>query len=113
MDLVEKLKKLNIFIIGAGALGCEIMKLLALMGVSTAKNSNIILTDNDSIEISKLNRQFLFKNRHIGKNKSLICCEEIKKINPKINCIALDKLVNHNSEDIFNNFFGQILILLF
>ena len=32
------------------------MKLLALMGASVGENSNIILTDNDSIEISKLNR---------------------------------------------------------
>ena len=40
---------------------CEFMKLLALMGVSVGENSNIILTDNDSIEISKLNRQFFFK----------------------------------------------------
>ena len=60
LDLVEKLKALNIFIIGAGALGCEIMKILSLMGVSTAENANIILTDNDSIEISNLNRQFFF-----------------------------------------------------
>ena len=113
LDLVEKLKALNIFIIGAGALGCEIMKILSLMGVSTAENANIILTDNDSIEISNLNRQFFFNTKHVGKNKALVCCEEIKKINPNINCIPLDKLVNHESEDIFSDsFWSNINIVI-
>lgn len=105
IDLIEKLKKLNIFIVGAGALGCEVMKILALMGVSVKGNSNIILTDNDGIEISNLNRQFFFKKKHIGKNKAIVCCEEVKNINPKIKCIALDKLVNISSEDIFTEDF--------
>ena len=61
------IKKLNIFIIGAGALGCEIMKILALMGASTEKNANIILTDNDSIELSNLNRQFFLKKNILEK----------------------------------------------
>lgn len=105
IDIIEKLKNLNIFIIGAGALGCEFMKLLALMGASVGENSNIILTDNDSIEISNLNRQFFFKKKHIGKNKASVCCDEVKNINPKIKLIALDKLVNTSSEDIFTDDF--------
>ena len=108
-NVIKQLKKLNIFIIGAGALGCEIMKILALMGASTEENSNIILTDNDSIELSNLNRQFFFKEKHIGKNKAIICCEEAKKINSEINCIPIDKLVNHNSEDFFTDDFWSYL----
>ena len=111
--IINKLKSLNIFIIGAGALGCEIMKLLALMGASTNKNSNIIITDNDSIELSNLNRQFFFKKQHIGKNKASICCEEVKKINKDLNCIALDKLVNHNSENFFiDEFWSNLDIVI-
>ena len=106
---IKKLKNLNIFIIGAGALGCEVMKILALMGSSTGENSKIIITDNDSIELSNLNRQFFFKKKHIGENKAKICCEEVKKINPKINCIGLDKLVNRNSEDFFIDEFWTYL----
>lgn len=112
-DSIEKLKNLNIFIIGAGALGCEFMKLLALMGASTEGNSHIILTDNDSIELSNLNRQFFFRNGHIGKNKSKICCQEVKKINHKVKCISIDKLVNHDSEDIFtDDFWSSIDIVI-
>ena len=108
-NIIQKLKKLNIFVIGAGTLGYEIMKILALMGTSTEKNANIILTDNDSIESSNLNGQFFFKEKHIGKNKAIICCKEAKKINLEINCIPIDKLINHDSED---NFIDDFLLHL-
>lgn len=55
-NLIKKLKNLNIFVVEAGALGCEIMKLFALMDASTEGNSSIIIADNDSIELSNLNR---------------------------------------------------------
>jgi ubiquitin-activating enzyme E1 len=41
--------------IGAGALGCEFMKQFALMGFSTG-NGKVVVTDDDQIEISNLNR---------------------------------------------------------
>lgn len=44
--------------VGAGALGCEYLKIFALMGISTDKNSKVTVTDNDSIEVSNLNRNF-------------------------------------------------------
>jgi ubiquitin-activating enzyme E1 len=56
-------------LIGAGALGCEFIKMFALMGFST-KGGKIAVTDDDNIEISNLNRQFLFRKKHVGKNKS-------------------------------------------
>ena len=43
------------------------------------------MTDNDNIEISNLNRQFLFKKEHIGKSKSKIASEEIRKMNNNFN----------------------------
>ena len=55
--------------IGAGALGCEYLKLFCMMGIATNRNGKIIVTDNDNIEVSNLNRQFLFKKEHIGKSK--------------------------------------------
>ena len=42
------------------------------MGAGSGPNSKIIVTDNDNIEISNLNRQFLFRNKDIGKQKSKI-----------------------------------------
>jgi ubiquitin-activating enzyme E1 len=47
--------------IGAGALGCEYLKAFALMGVGCGEGGAVHVTDNDHIEISNLNRQFLFR----------------------------------------------------
>lgn len=57
-NMQQKLSDSNIFIIGAGTLGCEFFKYLALMGVSNNANKKIKITDTDNIEISNLNSLF-------------------------------------------------------
>jgi ubiquitin-activating enzyme E1 len=42
--------------VGAGALGCEYIKMFALMGLGSAGNGGLVVTDDDNIEISNLNR---------------------------------------------------------
>ena len=106
-ELQKKLNNLNIFIIGAGALGCELLKHFALMGISTNKNSQTIITDNDRIETSNLNRQFLFRNKDIGKSKSKIASEQAKIMNREINCKYLEMFVNDESEEYFNEKFWE------
>ena len=69
-EFVKKAANSNSFLVGAGALGCEFIKMFALMGVSTQGNSKVYVTDDDNIEISNLNRQFLFRKQHVGCNKS-------------------------------------------
>ena len=113
-NLVNKLHKCNIFLVGAGAVGCEYLKILSLMGVATEKNSKVTVTDNDCIENSNLNRQFLFRKEHVGKSKSLIACEQVKKINPEFNCENLQIEVREETEDLFNeNFYkNQEFVLI-
>ena len=67
---MDKAKNFSSFLIGAGALGCEFIKMFALMGFSTSGNAKVAVTDDDNIEISNLNRQFLFRKQHVGCNKS-------------------------------------------
>lgn len=105
-EIQQKLKDLNIFMIGAGALGCEYLKNFALMGISQNKN-NITVTDNDNIVISNLNRQFLFREDDIGKNKSFCACREAKKINNDTNLINKDNIVSKENEEIFDDFFFE------
>ena len=60
-DFQEKLGDLNYFLVGAGAIGCEMLKNWALMGVGCGPKGQIHVTDMDRIEKSNLNRQFLFR----------------------------------------------------
>ena len=106
-ELHDKLEKLNIFLIGAGALGCEYLKNFSLNGISCSKNNSgkITVTDNDTIEISNLNRQFLFHKKDINKSKSKCACESIKNINSDCNCSHIQLLVNKDTENYFNEDF--------
>ena len=107
-ELVEKLHNCNMFLVGAGAVGCEYLKILSLMGVSTKNNCKVTVTDNDCIENSNLNRQFLFRKEHVGKSKSLIACEQVKKINPEFNCESLQIEVREETEYLFGeNFYKK------
>ena len=103
----EKLNNTNIFMIGAGALGCEFLKTFALMGIATNKNYKITVTDNDNIELSNLNRQFLFDKKSINQCKSKIACEKIREINNSFNCEGLQCLVNRESENVFDENFWK------
>lgn len=67
----KELKNLRILIVGAGAIGCEHLKNLALLGVGTGPRGEILITDMDSIEVSNLNRQFLFRHGDIGASDSV------------------------------------------
>lgn len=106
-EIVEKLHNSDIFLIGAGAVGCEYLKILSLMGVAINGNHKVYVADNDSIETSNLNRQFLFRKEHVGKSKSLIACKSIKSINPDFNCESFQLEVSPNTENIFNEHFWK------
>lgn len=86
----ENLEILNLFIVGAGEVGCELLKNFAMMGISTNANSLITVSDHDLIEKSNLNMQFLFRQKDIIKNRSKAECaiNSIKEMN-KIKCKIL------------------------
>jgi adenylyltransferase/sulfurtransferase len=80
----ERLKKAEIFIAGAGGLGCPIALYLAAAGVGT-----ITIADNDVVEQTNLNRQILHHDRDIGREKTASAEEKLHEINPDIQINAL------------------------
>lgn len=57
----------QVFLVGAGALGCEFIKNFAMMGLGTGLQGHVTITDDDVIEKSNLSRQFLFRDWDIGR----------------------------------------------
>ena len=104
-EIQEKIQKSNIFMIGAGATGCEFLKNFGMMGFCSNKNAKFTVTDNDNIEISNLNRQFLFRKGDVGKSKSVIAVESIKRMNPNFNGEAMQAKVCNETENLFNEDF--------
>lgn len=101
----EMLGNLNIFMVGCGALGCEFMKNFALLGVCCGPQGMLTVTDNDTIEVSNLNRQFLFRSENVGQMKSEAASARATTMNKDIRINALKDLVAPHTEHIFNDEF--------
>ena len=97
--IINKLQNLTIFLAGAGALGCELLKNLALFGIKFPGSVHVI--DDDNIEISNLNRQILFHEEDKGKSKAYIACISAKEINNDLNCNFISKRISPENNNIF------------
>ena len=96
-ETIKKLNELKIFMVGSGAIGCELLKNLASIDVRS-----IEITDPDHIELSNLSRQFLFHKPDILKSKSEIASKKIMYYNPDMNVISYNKKLDV-AEQIFTD----------
>jgi len=81
----EKVRDAKVLIIGAGALGNEVIKNLALMGVG-----NLFIVDFDNIEAANLSRSVLFRESDNKRSKAEVAAARAKSINPDVNVQYLD-----------------------
>jgi ubiquitin-activating enzyme E1 len=103
--LQEKIMNQKEFLVGAGAIGCEMLKNWALMGVGCGEDGHIHITDMDRIEKSNLSRQFLFRAKHINNFKSLCAAEAATEMNPEIKITSYQEKVAQETEHIFGDDF--------
>eukprot|EP00163_Fabomonas_tropica_P025710 TRINITY_DN4500_c0_g1_i3.p1 TRINITY_DN4500_c0_g1~~TRINITY_DN4500_c0_g1_i3.p1 ORF type:complete len:1158 (-),score=246.08 TRINITY_DN4500_c0_g1_i3:101-3457(-) len=131
-ETTQLLASLRVFLIGAGAIGCEMLKNLAMHSVATSSRTAgtegsavgeegggegkkgkvsaheggaVIVTDPDVIEKSNLNRQFLFRASDIQKHKSEAACAAAVSMHPDMCTDARLDRVGPDSEGTYTDKF--------
>lgn len=97
-DVLKKVMLSNILVVGAGGIGCELIKNLCKSGFR-----QFTLIDLDTIEFTNLNRQFYFRREHVGKSKAEVARDSILKIDPDLKVTAFKD--NLYSEKFDHEFF--------
>jgi molybdopterin-synthase adenylyltransferase len=80
----EKLQAAKVLVVGAGALGNEVLKNLALLGLGTT-----YLIDLDDVELSNLSRSVLFREQDGGQPKAVVAARRALELNPEITVIPM------------------------
>ena len=78
------LARARVLVVGAGALGNEVIKNLALLGVG-----NIAVADMDRVELSNLSRSVLFREKDEGRLKAECAVDAARQIYPAVKARAL------------------------
>ena len=82
----RRLKGSSVVVVGVGGLGTAAAVYLAAAGVG-----RIRLVDGDTVEMSNLQRQFLFREADIGRRKVEVAAERLRQVNPNVEIVAHDK----------------------
>ncbi|GAA5972717.1 hypothetical protein JCM21900_002363 [Sporobolomyces salmonicolor] len=105
-DLFAKLQNSRVLVVGAGGIGCELLKNMVMSGFGGGPRGHIHVLDLDTIDLSNLNRQFLFQKQHVKRPKAVVARETALKFNPHVNITALHRNIKDTefNVDYFKSF---------
>ncbi|XP_025154610.1 SUMO-activating enzyme subunit 2 isoform X2 [Harpegnathos saltator] len=104
-ELRDAILRSKVLVVGAGGIGCEILKNLVMSGFA-----DIEIIDLDTIDVSNLNRQFLFQKKHVGKSKASVACETALTFNSDAKVIYYHDSIT--SPDFGLSFFKKFTVVL-
>ncbi|KAG7035070.1 SUMO-activating enzyme subunit 2 [Cucurbita argyrosperma subsp. argyrosperma] len=102
---LSTIKGAKVLMVGAGGIGCELLKTLALSGFQ-----DIHIIDMDTIEVSNLNRQFLFRKSHVGQSKAKVARDAVLRFRPHVSITSYHANVKNQEFNV--DFFKQFSVVL-
>ncbi len=94
------LRGVKILMVGTGGLGAPALPYLAGAGVG-----HIAIADHDTVHISNLHRQTIFKTNEAGQGKAALAADYLRALNPEISVVAIaEKITAQNAEKICSGF---------
>ncbi len=87
-----RLKAAKVLVVGAGGLGCPVLQYLAAAGVG-----HITIVDGDQVSLSNLQRQILFTEQDVGKNKAEVASARLQEMNSNIEVNPVPNFFNLNN----------------
>lgn len=99
-----RLAALRVLLVGAGALGGEVLKNLALMGVAhTEVGGRVTLADPDTVARSNLGRQLLYRAHDVGEPKAAVAARQAASLRPEMAVTARALPVAPSTEATFDD----------
>jgi len=96
----QKLLDAKVLVVGAGGLGSPVLQYLVAAGVGA-----IGIADSDTVSLSNLQRQILYREDQIGQPKVVMAKETLSKLNPEVKIQTFPFIIDEdNAEEIISGF---------